>query len=67
MSLNFSTLNPHSYPAFTSFTSSLNLFNDANLDSNITIPSLITLTSAFLTNLPVNTYPPAIVPTLEIF
>ena len=65
ISLNFSTLNPHSYPAATSFASSLNLFNEANVDSDITIPSLRTRTLLFLVILPVNTYHPAMVPTFE--
>ena len=43
MSLNFSTLNPHSYPLLTSFTSSLNRFKLLILPSNSIIPSLMTL------------------------
>ena len=35
MSLNLSTLNPHSYPDATSLASSLNLFNEDKVDSNI--------------------------------
>jgi len=55
ISLNFSMLSPHSYPAAASLTSSLNLFKDARVDSVITIPSLNTLTLQFLVIFPLRT------------
>jgi len=50
---NLSHPTPHSNPVFTSFTSSLALFRESKLPSNITFSDLITLREQFLCNLPV--------------
>ena len=50
---NLSHPTPHSNPVFTSFTSSLALFKESKLPSNITLSDLITLSEQFLCNLPV--------------
>ena len=65
ISLNFSNTRPHSYPALTSLTSSLNLLSDASGPSNICSPSRVILAEHPLLNEPSNTYEPAIFPTPE--
>ena len=53
---------PHSYPLATSFTSSLNLFNDETVLSYMMTPSLISLTLTPLLMTPSVTIHPAIAP-----
>ena len=64
-SLNPSKTTPHSNPAFTSLTSSLNLLSERIAPSNISLSSLLSLTLAFRLISPSVTYDPAIFPTFE--